>query len=46
MRPSISHVGQDAIWVCGKAAVGKEHCLDPLPQLFIGQEQKVLCVVC
>lgn len=42
MRATIGHVRQNAIRVGGEAPIRKKHCLDPLPQLFVGEKEKVL----
>ena len=45
MRAPIGNLGEDTIGVCGEAAIGKEHGLDPLPKLFIGKEQKAFATI-
>jgi hypothetical protein len=40
MGAAIIHGFQNAVGVGGKAAIGKEHRLDALAQLFVGQKQQ------
>jgi hypothetical protein len=42
MRPSQSALGEDRIGIAREVAIGKEQQLDPLAQLFIGQEQQLV----
>ena len=42
MGAAISLFGQDTVGIGGKAAIGKEHRLDPLSQLFVCQKEKRL----
>ena len=40
VRAAVIHRFKDAVRIGGKAAIGEEHRLDPLAQLFVREEQQ------